>query len=258
MNGRQRRNLWVGAGSALTVVMVILASVYLWGWFGERTLVEQQSFDQPVRHVDLDLSNGDVTFLAATDHRILVKRTLTWAYDKPVTNDRGSADAVTLSASCGDHLRLPGCRIHYEVTVPAGVTINATVRSGAIASRGNNGTKTFQTTSGDIDVRDGQGDLSAQATSGAVVALRLDAPNATVTAKSGNVRLSFSTAPDSVRASTTSGDLSISVPPADAYRVQGSTLSGSRSIDVTQDAAAPRSITADARSGDTRVGYAQP
>jgi hypothetical protein len=213
------------------VVMLIVGSLYIWGWFGKRELVEEQTFDQPVRHVDVDISNGDVTFLAAADDRILVRRTLTWAYDKPITNDSGSGDGVTLSASCGDHFRLPGCRVRYEVRVPAGVTITAKVQSGAIVSRGNSGTKSFRTTSGDIDVQDAQGDFSAEAKSGRVVAVGLDAAKAEVTARSGNVQLSCS------------------------YRVQGSTTSGSRSIDVKQDAAAPRSITAEARSGDTRVEY---
>ncbi|WP_436520711.1 DUF4097 family beta strand repeat-containing protein [Actinoplanes sp. HUAS TT8] len=255
MNGRRRRSLWVGAGSVLTVVMLILAGLYVWGWAGKRTLVEEQAFDQPVQHVDVDLSNGDVTFLAATDDRVRVKRTLTWSYDRPVTNDSASGDGVALSAGCGDHFRLPGCRIKYEVQVPAGVTITAKVRSGGITSRGNNGTKTFRTTSGDIDVRDAQGDLSAEAVSGRVMALGLAASRAEVTARSGNVQLSFSRPPDSVRVSTTSGDLTISVPPADAYRVQGNTTSGTRSIEVREDAAAPRSIVAEARSGDTRVEY---
>jgi hypothetical protein len=99
----------------------------------------------------------------------------------------------------------------------------------------------------------------ARSGSGIITGAALTAPNVDAGVTSGEIRLGFTGPPEQVTAVTTSGTVSIGVPPGFRYRISGSTASGSRHIDPAfVDARSPRAITLTTVSGSATLGDRPP
>jgi DUF4097 and DUF4098 domain-containing protein YvlB len=73
---------------------------------------------------------------------------------------------------------------------------------------------------------------------------------------SGSVDLTFSTAPSSVDAKSSSGDVTVLLPSGDeTYKVDTDTSSGDESARVKTDPSSVRTIKAETSSGDITVEY---
>lgn len=127
------------------------------------------------------------------------------------------------------------CRVDVRARIPAGADLRA------------------ETAFGDIDVAGPAGDLELETGSGEVTARGVDAIEAAVTARSGDVVLSFARRPFDVDVEVSSGDIEVVVP-AGAYRIEAETRAGDVLLrGVRDNPDAPGRIRLDTTAGDVTV-----
>jgi hypothetical protein len=215
---------WLLAGLVAMVATIATAGTSLWYMTAFGANMHMHSVTQTVSYqgrpglINVRLSDGDITIESGPPGRVGVTRAFAWSGGKPVPQERWNGHTLTIGQNC------PGgwdssCTVNYTIAVPPGVTLD------------------LQTDSGNITA------------AGAQVA------QAQASSDSGDVQLSFAAAPDSVWASSESGNVTVLVPSGGSYTVHGQTANGNSSIDVLRDPTARRSITAISDDGDITVGY---
>jgi hypothetical protein len=149
-----------------------------------------------------------------------------------------------------------GCETKYVVTVPRDVQLTVENSSGKVVVSGFANGADVKTSSGDIEVHDVGGPLELRTSSGDVDADGLSASSVTTQTSSGGTSLDFTTAPQSIEAKSSSGDVSILIPSGEeSYKVDTDTSSGDESANVRSDPNATRTITAKTSSGDVSIEY---
>jgi Toastrack DUF4097 len=149
-----------------------------------------------------------------------------------------------------------GCDTSYVVTVPRDLKVTVESTSGDLTASDLPGGIDLKSTSGDVDVTRVGGEVKLESTSGDIDAQELTATTATGHATSGGVDLGFTSAPTTVEADTSSGDVSVVLPSGtETYQVSADTSSGDESTNVRTDPAATRTINATTASGDVTVEY---
>src|SRR5690349_18169426 len=86
-------------------------------------------------------------------------------------------------------------------------------------------------------------------------AIRLRAGPVVVEADSGDVDLRFAAPPASLETTTRAGNVDVTLPGTDAYRVTVETASGDSDIGVRQNSTAPRAIAVRTTRGDVNIRY---
>jgi DUF4097 and DUF4098 domain-containing protein YvlB len=132
------------------------------------------------------------------------------------------------------------------VTAPAGVRVSADVTSGSLNLKGVS-TVDATTTSGSITISEATGAISARTDSGTITGAGLRSGAVVASAKSGSISLELA-APADVQATTTSGSLGLTVPPA-AYRVDATPGSGGADIRIANDPTGQYCLDLKAHSG---------
>jgi hypothetical protein len=147
-----------------------------------------------------------------------------------------------------------GCDTHYVVTVPKTLKVTVDDSSGDLTVSGLDDA-TLKSNSGSIEARNMGGLLSMESSSGDLEARDLTATAVTGKTSSGNVELAFHSAPSSVDAKSSSGDVTVSLPKGDeTYKVDADTSSGDENTDeVKTDPNSLRTIKAVTSSGDVTV-----
>jgi hypothetical protein len=149
-----------------------------------------------------------------------------------------------------------GCTTQYVVTVPKDVKVTIESSSGDLKASDLQAGASLKTSSGGIEVHRIGGELSLKSSSGDLQAQDLTATAVTSESSSGGVELSFTTAPSSVQAKSSSGDLAVRLPDgSETYKVETDSSSGNEAATVKTDPASTRTITAKTSSGDVTVEY---
>ncbi len=172
-----------------------------------------------VQRVVVTAGPGDVRLLRSTGPDVQVTLSRHWTSTAPDAKPAQSGDLLTIRSTCGDQAGdavLGDCTVDAEVTVPVGATV--VVRSVA----------------------------------GSVTATELDVSSFDARVQAGDVTASFDSAPDSIRAESSAGSLTLSVP-STSYRVDAGTDLGGTRVDVVEDPGSARSIYAHTEVGDVRV-----
>ncbi|TWD82189.1 putative adhesin [Kribbella amoyensis] len=149
-----------------------------------------------------------------------------------------------------------GCSTHYVITVPKDVAVSVESTSGDLTITDLPGGAKVKTSSGGVEASRIGGELLLNSSSGDLEASELTATKVITNSSSGSVDLSFETAPQSVEAEASSGDVTVQVPEGtETYQVQTDTSSGDESANVRSDPAATRTIKAKTSSGDVTIEY---
>lgn len=243
-------------GIAISVAL-ILGGVY-WALTGltEDTKTSRDSYAVQGGAVTVESGSADVELRSGDVREITVDR----KYDR---NLFGSAPSETYKdgtlkirdTGCG--FLSFGCDTHYLITVPKDVKVTMDSSSGDLHVSDLPGGADLETTSGSIEAHRIGGDLSVKSSSGSLDAEQLTASKVTTESSSGSANLSFVSAPTTVQAETSSGDLAVEIPvDTQTYKVDIDTSSGDESANVKIDPASTRSITAKTSSGDVTIEYA--
>ncbi|MFI7067269.1 DUF4097 family beta strand repeat-containing protein [Kribbella sp. NPDC050124] len=149
-----------------------------------------------------------------------------------------------------------GCDTHYILTVPKDVKLTVESSSGDIKVSGLPEGANLKSSSGSIEAVDVGGSLWLESSSGDLEARGLSATTVSTQSSSGSTELDFTSAPQSVDAEASSGDVTIRIPSGtETYRLNTDTSSGEESADVRSDPAATRTIDAKTSSGDVTIEY---
>jgi len=217
-----------------------------------------------ITEIRLDGGDGDVIIrTAAAGTETNIKRIIKRSTGDPGESYRVEGSALLIDTSCGHN-----CSVSYEIVAPAGVRVRGELRSGDVQldtvgdtdlklTSGNvnvadaTGPVKLRATSGDLRVVNAKSTVDIQATSGNIIATDVaGAMNLKVT--SGDIEAALS-APNSVTAQTTSGDVRLQVP-AGSYKITSSAGSGDTEVQgLTSDPNAKNVLNLRTGSGDAMV-----
>jgi hypothetical protein len=185
--------------------------------------------------VELSVAAGDVEVLGGATPDVLVNRTDSSAFGHSPQERRLVSDGVLRIESTCPKLVIGSCEADYRLTVPETVQLIISSQAGDVR---------LVAYRGPVSVSTGDGSLTVDAYCGST----LD-----VTARSGDVDVGATCLPDRLTFLTTSGDVTVRVPPG-LYSVNAETVSGETDVrGITVDAGAPFRIQVATNSGDVSV-----
>jgi hypothetical protein len=182
---------------------------------------------------------------------------------EPGKTYRLAGSVLSIDTDCGRF-----CGVSYEIEAPRGVAVRGDngsgditlsdvsavdihLGSGSISVTNSSEDVAVETGSGDITVSAVAGNLTAEAGSGSVDARGVVGPTATVRTGSGDLTV-VRGRPGSVTASAGSGSIEVLLPDG-RYRIDASTDSGDKNVQVPDDPTATNTIRIDSGSGDVTV-----
>jgi DUF4097 and DUF4098 domain-containing protein YvlB len=242
-------------GIAISVAL-ILGGVY-WALTGltEDTKTSQDTYAVQGGALTIENGSADVELRSGDVREITIDR----KYDRNLFGSEPAEnyeDGTLKIRDTGCGFLSFGCDTNYVITVPKDVKVTVESSSGDLQVSDLAGGADLKTTSGNIDAQRIGGELSLKSSSGGLDAEDLTATKVTTESSSGSVELTFLSAPTSVRAETSSGDLTVRVPTGpETYKVDTDTSSGDESANVKIDPAADRTIIAKTSSGDVTIEY---
>ncbi len=233
-------------------------------------------------------SNGDVSLHPVTGRRIVVAGRLTGTFHRPRLSYRTSAGGLQLDPRCRVGIGI--CSIQFTIGAPAGLPVSVsdsfgTLRAGNLHGRvdlsDNSGDLAVSALTGTIRLNDSFGNMTARNLAGRILLVNdsgdiqasgvtgdtqirdsfgnvsvtgLAAADVTASDNSGDVVLSFSQVPDSVKVTDAFGNVTLELPPGPtAYRVHAQTTFGNRTVSVPQSPSAAHVITVTNNSGDITI-----
>ncbi len=275
------RRLWVSAGTLLFIPSVAyqgLQAVDLMSWRTSETrsaAVSSAGVSGRITEVDI-ATGGTIRITARQDgsDEVTVTKKVRRGLQQPSYSSRVNGSTLVLRSSCSVFLSV-ACGIDLTLTVPPGTKVIARSSAGAVRIKGILAEVQAESSAGGVSVIDSEGKVRARSTAGNVTLTRVagsveahstagtvtgeDLTVTKVVAKStaGDVRLTFSTAPTEVSASSTAGEVVIGLPRGNEfYRTTVSSTSESPRVDVRSDPSSNRTITARSTAGNVTVVYA--
>jgi hypothetical protein len=250
--------------AALTAfVVVVPVGVQIWGRLIRQAVSSRiMSGPHPITALEVTVGAGDLQVTAGAAGEVTVDQTLKWALNRPHVEQRWDGTTLRLKAVCGSGSRLftsLECGIGLRVQVPAGVALHATSSSGTVGATGLTGAVRLQTSSGVVTMDGLAGPVSAHATSGVINARDLRSSRVDAGLSSGAITLAFREAPRNVTARTSSGSITVVVPPGQRYRVtDGSSFTRPDVDRGLRDDTSDRHIDVQTSSGAPSVHYSEP
>jgi hypothetical protein len=220
----------------------LLLSACEWDNLGGEQFNDQETLGQSVSEVRFANDSGDVKITVGGD-QVEVLRTVKYEDTKPGKTYRVDGAALVLEA-CQER----NCWVNYEVTVPEGTTVSGHVDSGNVelvgVARAN-----VEAESGDVSIRDVDGEVNATAQSGNV---ELSGIGGAVVAgaESGSVTIDMTSAAN-IAAKASSGNVDVTVPKGN-YQVNATADSGEVTNDVGSGSSGP-TIDVQADSGNISI-----
>jgi hypothetical protein len=291
MTPARRAILAIGIPIALAVIVIGAAG---WASGAVTIFTRQVSYQVavsvPVKggHVGVTMDNADVTLGSSTGDQIQVRGTLRGSLVRPTFSWRSTAAGLALHSQC----RVPAgvCSTQYTIAAPARFPIAVTDSSGNMHASDLRGTVTLSDRSGDLGASRLAGDIRLDDASGNITAsgltggIRLDSSSGDITASSlagdlrfqddsgnvvvnglagtdvvgvsssGDITLTFTKIPGTVKITDSSGNIRLVLPPGPtAYDVTPSNSSGNAVITVPRSSSSQHVIIVTDQSGDITV-----
>jgi hypothetical protein len=216
-----------------------------------------------VTSLRLEADDGHVVVTRGGSAGVTVHRVVHYQSGTPHPEQHLVDGTLTFDRGCSR------CRVDYDLTVPASVRVQARTDSGRIdvsgvasADAGSDsgsvvvrhvtGAVSARSDSGRITLQDVGGTLAASTDSGAIRGTELRSPTSTVSSDSGGLRLAFTQAPASVRATTDSGSVRLALP-GGPYDVDLQTDSGGKHVGVPTASTASAKLYLRSDSGGVHV-----
>jgi hypothetical protein len=236
----RRSRLAVGTAIACAVLPVALAlagcdALGKLGSAAHNPAATSFTIDSRVTTLVIDGGSGSVDVTGAASSTVGVSQQASYSTTPPAARHVLSGTTLTLSYSCPVEL---SCSISYTVRVPAAVAVRVSAGPGAVTLTSLSGPATAQTSTGLITAVDLRS---------AAVSLKSDA---------GGIIATCSAAPRSLRASTSVGAITLTVPGSVAYKISTQTFVGTSDITVRRSAGSPYAINASSDVGSISISPA--
>jgi hypothetical protein len=197
--------------------------------------------------------NAGIRVTPSTDDRVHVEATGWHSGPRPTLTVDTQGDTTTIQGRCGSAW-LSFCYLEITISAPSSADLTVESTNGAIGVSGLAGSVRVQTTNGTIDTRNLGGTLDLQTTNGAIRASACESDDVTARTTNGAVDLHFTRAPGTVKAGSTNGSITVSVPSDESYFIDAHTVNGRVDTnDIGSDRKADRTITAETVNGAITV-----
>lgn len=201
------------------------------------TEVKTEQVSGPVARLEVSTAAGRITVHGSDEPGTTVVRSIFSVPVAPEEVVRHDGDVLHIESQCPqDNTPTAPCRIDYDITVP-----RATLA-------------TLVAVSGDVTTTGLTAPLAAKSVSGTVQLDQHRSPRTIAVSTSGDVEVNLLDRPESLSATTVSGDVQVRVPDAGPYRVDADTVSGDTEIGVRSDPGARSVLELRTTSGDVTVG----
>lgn len=224
---------WLGVLGVVTVV--VAASTSLATSIARTDAASTTTQDPDVRVLEVEVDAGTIEVLRGGTE-VEVVREVSGSWRLPATSSERVGDRLVLTGSCSRNLLQNRCRTSYTVRVPDDVELVLTSSAGQVQVEGGTAPVTATTSAGRVTMTD---------LSSAVVSAGSSA---------GQVWLVFTTPPEQVEASTSTGAVEVVVPDdGTTYDVQASSSVGASTVSVPTEPGASRRIVARTSVGAVEV-----
>ncbi|MFB6616688.1 hypothetical protein ACIGFK_33765 [Streptomyces sp. NPDC085524] len=258
---RRHRRTWTAVALLGALLVLLPAAWQAFSLGAVRSDVLQGGSDgRPVGALEIVGGDADITVTPRGDRQVGYRAEVSWSLTPPSVDTSRLGDALRLTARCpgADSWRVvaAGCTVKLAVTVPAGIPVKVTARSGRVYLAGLGGTVDAEVDAGRIEINGLRGALRAKVDSGRLHAAGLTSPQADVRVGSGSAAVTFLAPPDQVVGKVGSGRLAVIVPVATAFRTTCEAGVGRCEVpDGLRDDAAPRTLDMEAGSGRAQALY---
>jgi hypothetical protein len=220
---------------SVLALLGVAAVVGVWWWASTEERVASYRVVGDIAALQLDFGAADVRIDGGGTASVEVRRTDSFAFDRPPVEGRRVSDGVLeLTSRCPDTL-LGTCRAAYRLSVPNNIPLEVRTTSGRVSIDGLRASVTLSTTSGPISVDSFCG-FSLRATS-----------------ESGAIGTATDCPIERLELRSNLGDVRATVPPG-RYRIDAQSDGGSRQVrGVTLAEDAPAAIQALSTRGDVLV-----
>jgi hypothetical protein len=270
----------MGRSALFLVVLATVVAVMSGCGLVRHQFRDDARYQAAVTEINIDTGSGSVTVRPGEDGSVLVKRHVWYVAAKPGQTSRVDGSVLHLGG-CGRN-----CSVDYDITAPPGARItggtgsgnidvanvsavSVRVGSGDVKVHHVSGSVSAETGSGNLEVGDVQGSVAARTGSGDVKLTDLTGNlvaetssgnldgsglrgRAVARTTSGDVTLRLAEAED-VTAKTDSGELRLTVPAGARFRIEATTGSGDKHLDVPNDTGADHHLDLRTGSGDVTV-----
>jgi hypothetical protein len=252
------RRLALAIGSPLALAVIGWGSLSVVSAVGQASYRTQATI--PVYGAGFTLDGGDasITLGPSGDGRVHLSAVVHYSLIRASVSWESTRQGVAITDHCPLSTGPIGCNFDYHLAVPPGLIANVSTSSGDIHTSGLKGAVTLRSGSGDLVVSDLAGPMHLETSSGDVVGTSLKGRSVSADSGSGDVSLRFARVPTNVRATSSSGDVAITVPSGStSYLVGASSSSGSSSVGVPTSPSSSHHIQVATGSGDITVATEQ-
>lgn len=204
----------------------------------------------PVKIVtNLDIGDVEVRPTTASGTVSIVAEAQ-WAAKKPSVKFSQTGTTLYVTADCAEEDI--ACRVDLSLTVPPQVALDIRAEESNITVSGLDGDATLNTAVGDIELEDMSGKLDLTAGDGRIVGGDLVSRNVTSVSEEGQTTLEFVGGADNITVTARTGDVKLTVPPT-SYRIDAGSAEGKVDIDALASNTATRQIKVRSSTGDISI-----
>jgi DUF4097 and DUF4098 domain-containing protein YvlB len=216
------------------------------------TIERTSTFTPAASRFVVDADTGDVTIGPSTDGRVHVRTVVRHGLSEPELIEESTSAGLRLDVACNDMVATH-CDVQYTVEVPQAFEVVIGGTAGDVTASRLTGPLTVDRLAGDIAVFDLTGPLDLRTRTGEITGDTLRTEVVRVDSDTGDVQLELLAPPQSVDATTGSGEIDLAVPADTTYRVDAGSDSGEERVLVPLDPASARALHADSDTGDVTV-----
>ncbi|MFE7135341.1 DUF4097 family beta strand repeat-containing protein [Streptomyces sp. NPDC057638] len=240
---RQQQLRYVGI---YVVASLVVGGMSAYGLVKRHSFKDREALSGPISSVRIENGPGGVVLRGTRAGTPLqLRRTVEYKGDRPSGVSHRLTDGVLVLGGCGDR-----CSVRYRVDVPEGVPVSGETSGGAVALSRVGAVK-VSTHTGGIALDGVLGAVDVRATNGRITGTRLYGREIAAETSNGSIDLAPA-APSDIRATSATGDITVTVPRA-AYQVTAESKNGERRIDVAHEPLGAWRLGLDSGGGDVTV-----
>jgi hypothetical protein len=182
---------------------------------------------------DVRVTGGTAAAVSVTQHAVFQSRA-------PVIRHRLAAGTLSLTSHCpaGEF-----CSVSYDIAVPRATAVRITDDVGTVRLSTLIGQVTVTVDAGQVDLSSLSGPIDALTRAGSIIGQHISSARTELRVSTGEIDVSFAAPPAAISATTDLGAVILHVPNTVAYDVVTDAGVGHIGVSVTQNTAAPRTIT---------------
>ncbi len=251
-----RRRAWQALALVNGLVVALVSGLMWLSGFVQQHYHHTSVYRQQLTSLTVGATSAAVEIDQGPVGQVTVAQQLTWTGTQPTVEIDRAPGTMRIVVECDDHGLMSdfGCGAQLQIVVPPSASVTVSSDSGQIIARQLAGPLNVQSDAGDIELDGVSGRVQALTTAGPINGNGLLSGDVDAESSSGPIDLGFVGVPLRVRAKSTSGPITVNLPPGSHYRVSGGSTSGPRDVqNGLDDPSAVGSIRADSTSGPVDI-----